>query len=384
MPLDHAALTAFAQNLVRVPSLTAAERSVVEVLVAEMRRLGFHRLWVDDWGSLVGVVEGAQPGPTVLLDGHCDTVDAHPPDWAHDPWGGVIENERLYGRGAADMKGSLAAMIHAAAALPRRELHGRVAVSATVCEEVAEGAALKQVIDVVHPDFVIVGEATQLNLNRGGRGRAEIRLTTFGRSAHSSSPQAGRCAVTDMLRLVQAIAGQPAPVDPFLGPGSMVLTDIISEPYPGHSVIPYRCHVTYDRRLLPGESQAGLLAALESLPDLHGIEYTATLAPLEQTTYTGKVFRGEKFYPAWLLPETHPFVQAALQGLRSVGLSPRLGAYRFCTNAAYSAGVAGLPTVGFGIGREEDAHTVDESIAVADLLTAAQGYLGMIRAVCLG
>ena len=379
---EYSLLTAFAQRLIRARSVTTGEKAVVEVLAAEMIRLGFDHIWVDDWGSVIGVVEGSQPGPTLLLDGHCDTVGAHAADWIHDPWGGEIEAGRLYGRGAADMKGSLAAMIHAVAALDRRQLRGQVVVSATVSEEVAEGEALKYVINATHPDFVVIGEATQLNLNRGGRGRAELRLTTFGHSAHSSSPAAGRCAVTDMLRLIQAIADLPISMDPFLGHGSIVLTDIISEPFPGHSVIPYRCHVTYDRRLLLGESKTNLLNELSSLPGLADIEYSLKLANLEGCTYTGKQLCGEKFFPAWLFSETHPFVQSALYGLQSAGLKPGIGAYHFCTNATYSAGIAGIPTIGFGIGREEDAHIVDESVAIDDLLIAALGYQGIIQSVC--
>jgi putative selenium metabolism hydrolase len=382
MPVKINALTSFAQKLIRVRSISAGEKEVVEVMVAEMQQLGFDRVWVDEFGSLIGVVEGRLPGPTLLLDGHCDTVDAHAPDWTHNPWGGEIENGRLYGRGTADMKGSLAAMIHATGTLQRGKLCGRVVVSATVSEEFAEGAALKNVIETVTPDYVVIGEATQLNLNRGGRGRAEIQLTTFGRSAHSSSPEAGRCAVTDMLRVIQSITNRPVPMDPVLGPGSIVLTDIISEPHPGHSVVPYRCHVTYDRRLLPGESKVSLWDELKFLPGLEDIQYSLALAALEEYAYTGSPLQGEKFFPAWLLPEAHPFVQTALHGLESAGLNPGIGAYRFCTNAAYSAGVAGIPTVGFGIGREEDAHTVDESIAIADLLTAARGFQGIIHSVC--
>jgi len=382
MPVEINALTSFAQKLIRVRSITAGEKEVVGVMAAEMQQLGFDRVWVDEFGSLIGVVEGKQQGPTLLLDGHCDTVDAHAPDWTHNPWGGEIENERLYGRGTADMKGSLAAMIHATGMLQRGELCGRVVVSATVSEEFAEGAALKNVIETVTPDYIVIGEATQLNLNRGGRGRAEIQLTTFGRSAHSSSPEAGRCAVTDMMRVIQTITNSPVPMDPVLGPGSIVLTDIISEPHPGHSVVPYRCHVTYDRRLLPGESKVSLWDELKFLPGLEDIQYSLALAALEEYTYTGNLLQGEKFFPAWLFPEAHPFVQTALHGLESAGLNPGIGAYRFCTNAAHCAGVAGIPTVGFGIGREEDAHTVDESIAVADLLTAARGYQGIIHSVC--
>ena len=68
-------------------------------------------------------------------------------------------------------------------------------------------------------------------------------------------------------------------------------------------------------------------------------------------------------------------------GLDRAGLQPSVGAYRFCTNAAYSAGIAGVPTIGFGPAEETDAHVIDERLAIADLLAAARGYQGIIEAV---
>ena len=132
-------------------------------------------------------------------------------------------------------------------------------------------------------------------------------------------------------------------------------------------MIPSRCRVTYDRRLLAGETEAGVLGAMTGLPGLEGIELRAAIAQGEHETYTGAILRGPKFLPAWLLAETDPFVQTALRGLRAAGLDPAFGAYRFCTNAAYSAGTAGVPTVGFGPGREADAHVIDERLAIEDL-----------------
>ncbi|MDQ1300109.1 MAG: hypothetical protein QG637_26, partial [Chloroflexota bacterium] len=114
-----------------------------------------------------------------------------------------------------------------------------------------------------------------------------------------------------------------------------------------------------------------------------GINLRAAIAQGEHTTYTGALLAGAKFLPAFVFPEEHPFVRAALTGLRAAGLNPTVGAYRFCTNAAYSAGVAGVPTIGFGPGREEDAHVIDERVAVADVLAAERGYRGIIEAVVL-
>jgi len=391
MTIDAERLIAFTQSLVREPSLSGQEQAVVELILAEMRALGFDRAWADVNGSAIGLIEGARPGPTLLLDGHCDTVGIAPGShWAHDPFGAEIEKGCLYGRGVADMKGALAAMIHAAAGVDRARLAGRVAVSATVVEEVMEGVSLRAVMEAVRPDYVIVGEATQLDLNRGGRGRAEIHLETLGRPAHSSSPQLGLNAVHRMLPVVSAIERLPVKRHAVVGEALCVLTDIISDPYPGHSVVPSRCRVTYDRRLLPGETPESVLAAITSLyptpslPEAAQADLVAMLAEGEHATYTGQMLRGQKFFPAWVLDESHPLIRRALQGLRAAGLAPGLGAYRFCTNAAYSAGVAGVPTVGFGPGGEGDAHVVDERLELDALIAAARGYRGIVEAVALG
>ena len=375
-------LIAFAQALVRIRSLSGAEDLVAARILEEMRALRFDETWLDVNGSVIGVIRGAQPGPTLLLDGHCDTVGiAEGSTWTRDPFGGEVDGGYLYGRGAADMKGALAAMIYAAARVDRATLVGQVAVSATVLEEVMEGVSLRTVMEAVQPAGVVIGEATQLNLNRGGRGRAEIHLETIGRPAHSSSPELGVNAVTAMRRALQFIDDAPLPNDEFLGPAILALTDIISDPYPGYSVIPSRCRATYDRRLLPGEQAEDVLGALRAPTGLAGAELRVSLAQGEHHAYTGAVLNGPKFFPAWVFAEAHPFVQHALAGLRAAGLDPLIRSYRFCTNGAYSAGHAGIPTVGFGPAAEGDAHVVDERLSLAELTAAARGYRGIIESV---
>lgn len=379
--MDDHRLVEFTRELVRERSLSGEEAGVVTKICAEMRALGFDRVWVDENGSAVGVVEGRLPGPTLLLDAHCDEVDAVAADWMHPPFAAVLEDGYIYGRGVTDMKGALAAMIYAAGHAERERMRGRVAVSATTLEEVMEGRTLATVMETVTPDFVVIGEATEFNLNHGGRGRAEIVLETYGKSAHSSSPQAGKCAVHAMMKVIEAFDRAPMPSHPLVGRGLMALTDIISEPYPSHSVIPYRCRVTYDRRLLPDETPETVLAELRALPGLEDVDLKAFILAGEEKTGKGTVLRNLKFFPAWAFPSDHPFVQAALVGLRAAGFAPNLGAYQFCTNAAYSAGEARVPTVGFGPGREVDVHIVDERMAVDDLLRAARGYAGIIAGV---
>jgi putative selenium metabolism hydrolase len=380
MDIEH--LIEFTQALVQHPSFSGEEAAVARRVEEEMRSLGFDAVSVDENGSVIGVIEGAEPGKTILLDAHTDTVGIAPGvSWNHDPFGAQVVDDAIYGRGSADMKGALAAMIHAAASLDRKRLRGRVVISASTLEEVLEGVALQPIMERFQPDCVIIGEATDLNLARGGRGRAEIHLQTVGRPAHSSSPHLGRNAVLDMMRVLAAIETLELPSDPLMGPAILALTDIISEPYPGHSVIPSLCKVTYDRRLLPGETPEGVLASITGLPGVAGIDLRAQIGIGEYRAYTGATLHADKFFPAWQFPETHWFVQQAMQGLHRAGLQPQLGAYRFCTNAAYSAGIAGVPTIGFGPAKESDAHMIDERLRLADLVAAVRGYQAIIEAV---
>lgn len=313
-------LVKFTQKLIRQSSISGKEDALVKTVVGEMQDLGFEQAWIDKVGNAVGLVVGDKAGPTLLMDGHCDTVGVAPGvAWTQNPLGAEIVGDFMYGRGAADMKGALATMIYAAAGIDRTHLSGRVAVSATVMEENLEGAALQTVIEALQPKFVVIGEATDLNLNRGGRGRAEIHLETIGQPAHSSTPDLGRNAILDMTKVVNAIEHLPMKTDPLLGLATRALTDIMSDPYPAYSVIPSRCRATYDRRLLLDETPREILDAITSLPELVQINLRAHIAKGKHTTYTGAVLQGAKFLPAWALPEDHPFIKTCAQGLRRAG-----------------------------------------------------------------
>ncbi len=383
MTINFDALIKFTQSAVQIKSLPGQEKRVIELFAAEMQRLNFDQVTVDETGNVVGVINGAQSGQTLLFDAHVDTVDVVPESaWQLDPFGATIIGERMYGRGTTDMKGAAAAMVYAAATADRAKLAGRVVISISVMEEVMEGFALKPVMARYQPDMVVIGEPTDLNLSHGGRGRAEFRVESFGRPSHSSTPQQGLNAVHLMVSAIQAIESLPMPTDPLIGDAVIALTDIISKPYPANSVIPSYCRVTYDRRLLPGETEDELLTTLRQRIGIK--EVTVNIGAGDYQTYTGFPLQGAKFFPAWLLKPEDAFVQASLAGLRAAGLSPDLRVYQFCTNAAYSAGVANVPTIGFGPSPESMAHIVDEYIELADLRRTAEGYLGIIEAVLGG
>jgi putative selenium metabolism hydrolase len=369
------------QELVRLESTPGREREVVARAVAEMRRLGYDDAYVDEAGNAVGRIGSG--GPVVLIDCHLDTIPLHGRElWTHDPLAGEISGDRLYGLGACDMKGSAAASIHGAARLAGRAGGGTVYVVGSIAEEMMEGAALAHTVHACRPDAVVIGEPTDLRLCHGQRGRAKVAVLVRGRSSHAGHPEAGVNAAERMAELIGAVAALEHPVHPRLGRRSITCIDVHSEPYPSVSTVPDRCLARFDCRFGPEEDESSLRALLEApAAGWEDASVEVGLAPAEFETYVGRRYVVPELAPAWLQPPDAPIVRAALAGLERAGIAPRLTTYRFCTNGSLTAGTLGLPTVGFGVGREADAHAVDESIEVAQLERAVDGFAGLAAAL---
>jgi len=377
---DERTVVELCRELVAVPSPTGEEGALADLLANRMRDLGYD-VAVDALGNVLGCIDGGSPGPRVLLDAHLDTVEVPDPgSWTVDPFGAREMGGRIYGRGSSDMKGALAAMVLAAArfAEERDGFAGQVLVSGTVAEETFEGVAARAVGEKVDPDLVIIGESTGLQVNRGGRGRAEISLITAGRSAHSSNPSEGRNAVYAMAEAIRHLQNMQPPEHPELGRGILELTDIISSPYPGASVVPDRCTATYDRRVLPGEDREGVINELTG-EIAHLDDVRAALVWAEMETWTGHTLGAERFFPAWIYPIDDPDLIRVTVALEGRGLYRGTGTYSFCTNAAHWAGSAGVPTFGYGPSREEIAHIPDEYLEIEELVEAASGYRAILE-----
>ena len=378
------------QELIQHKSYSGEENSVGEYLKKTFMALGYDEILVDDYGNVIGHIKGTQPGKKILFDGHIDTVPV--PDegkWQHAPFGGELIDGRIYGRGSTDMKGALSAMILGAyffAEECKKDFAGDIFVAGVVHEECFEGVAARKISERVQPDYVVIGEASELNLQIGQRGRAEIIVETEGKAAHSANPQNGINAVYKMTELIARIRQLKTPEQAVLGKGILELTDIKSSPYPGASVVPDYCRVTYDRRLLVGETKESVIEPINELikeMQQNDAEFVAKASYSTGTEkcYTGAEITGERFFPGWLYAEDDEFVQAAFKGLHLAGLEPEITQYSFCTNGSHYAGEAGIKTIGFGPSKENLAHTVDEYIEVEQLTKAMQGYAGILKAV---
>lgn len=365
------------QALVRAASLSGAEQETARLVQAQLTALGFEAVACDSLGNVTGRRTGSQPGARVLFDAHMDVVPVTSPvEWQHAPFGGEVSAGRVWGRGAADTKASLAAMLYALASLPAEQLHGEVVFCASVGEEVLEGAGLSAVLDSVQPDRVIVGEPTDCRLGIAQRGRARLVFSAHGAAAHSSSPDQSGNAVYRAADLVERIRRMPLPSHPQVGSGLMAPIQVQSQPFPSLSTQPYLCEVTYDRRLVPGESAAGILEeyrrALSDLPnwDVH-------LDEAGYTTWTGAPLRQPDFHPAWALDPDDPLVSRAATALKSAGIPAETFAAPYCTNGSASSGERGIPTLIFGPGSITQAHAVDESIPIEEVLRGVRAYAAL-------
>lgn len=383
---------ALCSRLIRAQSYSGEEQAVAQVVSDAMRELGYDEITVDDYGNVIGCIRGKRAGAKVLLDGHIDTVPVKEPErWSFDPFGGEIREDRVCGRGASDMKGAVAAMICAAAYYADacgRDFPGEIYVAGVVYEELYEGVSARKISEFVQPDYVIIGEASNLNLKIGQRGRAEIVLETIGKPAHSANPEKGVNAVKKMMKLLSELESYVPQEQEGLGKGIMELTDIISAPYPGASVVPERCNATLDRRLLVGETPESVLAPIRKIietlqaedPDFHAKAY---LRAETKTCYTGNEIYAERFFPAWLYRKEDDFIRNSYDALCAAGLTPTVTNYSFCTNGSHYAGEKGIRTIGFGPSLESLAHTVDEYVLTEQLTRSADGYAALLGALLL-
>jgi putative selenium metabolism hydrolase len=377
-----AGLTRLTRELVRIPSLPGKEGPVAALLSETMRECGFHRVWTDRAGNVIGHYEGrGGDGPTLLFDGHMDTVDIGDTSaWQHDPFGGEIVDGNLYGRGAADMKAALAAMVYGVKLLADQGArpNGNIVVAFVVQEEPCEGVAVRHLIEGegLDPQTVVLGEPTSLGLYLGQRGRVELKVSTYGKAGHAALPQESVNAISAAARLIFGIEllGLQLHTDPQMGTGSIAVTQIASSAGSLNS-IPELCELIIDRRLTLGETEARAVAELQGIINRERIKADISALTYEMVTYTGYSQAGRKYFPPWLVSEDDPVVRKAARGLeRVLGARPKLGIWPFSTDGAYTMGACGIPTIGFGPGDERLAHTTDERVRLADVALAASGY----------
>lgn len=366
----------FMRDILAIPSPNGNIEGVAKRIAAEMKKLGFDEVFFDRMGNVVGRIGNGSK--VLLFDSHIDTVDvADPTQWQWDPFQGKIEKGVLYALGAGDEKNSTPGMIYGLKIIKELGLakdftlyyYGNI-------EEICDGVAPNSLVetDKIRPDFVVIGEPTNMRIYRGHRGRVEMKVTTKGRTCHASAPERGVNALYKMANIIQGISQMGAEFvnDPFLGKGSIAVTDIHVKT-PSINALPDEAVIYIDRRLTFGESKEMAVEQVRRVAQAHGGEVEVLW--FAEPSYTGFVFEVDKYYPAWALPEEHDLVQAGVSAYEQLyGQKPEIGKWVFSTNGTYWMGKANIPSIGFGPGDEQYAHTVLDQVPIEDLVRSTEFY----------
>ena len=367
-------------EICEIPSMNSNIGPVGERVQAEMKKLGFDEVRFDKMGNTIGRIGNGDR--VIVYDSHIDTVGVgDPAEWEWDPFKGKIEDGILYARGACDEKGSTPGMIYGLAmARDLGLLEGWTAYYFGNMEEWCDGIAPNTFVEVdpmVKPDFVVIGEPTKMLVYRGHKGRLEMKVTSKGKSAHAASNHLGDNAIYKLLPVIAGIRDlEPELGDhEFLGHGKITVSDMHVKT-PSINAVPDEAVIFIDRRMTFGETKEQVRAQVEALiPDDY--KETVKLEELfyDEPSYTGFVFPVDKYFPAWALDEDHALVQAGQMAREQIGLPAAPSSkWNFSTNGIYWAGKAGIPSIGFGPGDEETAHTVRDSVSLEDMVKATEFY----------
>jgi acetylornithine deacetylase/succinyl-diaminopimelate desuccinylase family protein len=327
--------------------------------------------------NIYGILRGTEEKPVLMFNGHMDVVPAGA-GWTVEPFGGKIENGRLFGRGAADTKGGLAAMMTAmrSIVLTKAELRGTLIFAAVVDEEQAESGTRKMLESGVRSDFAVVAEPTGLRVASSSKGDVYYEITTSGRSAHSSTPELGVNAISGMAHIIKGIdklaEDLRAKKHELLGNPTYSVGMI--EGGTATNVVPSYCKATVDRRTLPGES--GKDGEKELVSMISGLrKMDPTLQASVRTLMEASPME---------VPSNHPFVLAAREAVRHVLGSERgLVGLSGATDAQLLYNVANIPSVILGPGEFSQAHQADESVLLSEIVEAAKIYMRLALSVLL-
>ncbi len=370
----------FMREIVAIPSMDGQLKEVGERIAAEMKKLGFDEVRFDKMGNIMGRMGNGSK--VMVYDSHIDTVGIGDPDaWEWDPFVGKVEDGVLYARGACDEKGSTPGMVYGIALAKKYGLLDDITVwYFGNMEEWCDGIAPNTFVEVdpgIKPDFVVIGEPTKMNVYRGHKGRLEMKVTAKGKSAHAASNHLGDNAIYKMLPVIEGISKlEPKLGDhEFLGHGKITVSDMEVKT-PSINAVPDECTIYIDRRMTFGETKEEVIAQVEALiPPEYKNDIKVEELYYEEPSYTGFVFPVDKYFPAWAFEEDHPFVVAAKSTREAIGFEPKpAGKWNFSTNGIYWAGKAGIPSIGFGPGDEETAHTVLDSVKLDDVVKATEFY----------
>lgn len=380
-------MTKFLRELVKIPGESCGEEKVIKRIEKEMNNLGFNKVEIDKMGNILGYMG---TGKTLIAyDAHIDTVGiGEKSNWNFDPYEGYETDTEIGGRGTSDQLGGIVSAIYGAKIMKDLNLLSdkyTALVTGTVQEEDCDGLCWQYIIneDKIRPEFVVITEPTNGNIYRGQRGRMEIKVEVKGISCHGSAPERGENAIYKMADILQEVRAlnDNLHYDEFLGKGTLAVSEIFFTS-PSRCAVADMCAISIDRRLTDGETYESALQEIRELPMVKKYNAEVTMYKYDRPSWTGLTYPTDCYFPTWVIPKEHAATKAMVESYRGMFGEPKVDKWTFSTNGVSIMGRYGIPCIGFGPGKEEEAHSPNEKTWKADLVKCAAVYAAVPTLYC--
>ena len=378
----EADMTKFLRDLIRIPGESCGEKLVAARMVKEMKKSGFDEAGIDKMGNVIGYMG---KGKTLIaFDGHIDTVGiGNRANWKFDPYEGYETATEIGGRGSSDQLGGPVSAVYGARIMKELGLLNdkyRVMVTGTVQEEDCDGLCWEYIIkeEKIKPEFVVITEPTDGKITRGQRGRMEIRVEVKGVSCHGSAPERGDNAIYKMGEIIAEVKALNNKLknDKFLGKGTLAVSQIYFSS-PSRCAVADMCAISVDRRLTWGETYKIALKEIAALPTVKKYKAKVTMYKYDQPSYTGVVYPIDCYFPTWVIPEDAKPTRAVVKAYEAMFGKSVVDKWTFSTNGVSIMGRNKIPCVGFGPGKENQAHAPNEKTWKSDLVRCAAVYAAL-------
>lgn len=385
--VDQAELVAFTRRLIRIPSVVRDDieqgsEEDVALEIAEFLKTLHLKVTIDYVAprrpNVIAVLEGNRPGKCLLFEGHTDVVTAGAAvDWTYPPFAAEVEDGRIYGRGACDTKGNVAAMIMAVKAIidSGADFAGKIILCIPVDEE-GMMLGIKHFIRQGWADGVdgaIICEPEENNLCITQKGALRVIVQTEGKMAHGCMPLAGINPVTRLAKIITALDDYEKRekarlgCHPFLGYPSITPT-IVKAPVEGEAqinVMPSQAMAAFDIRTVPGQDHAEIKAAIGSIfaaLQAADEDFKAAFEVIEERPWT-EVSKGD------------PLVVAMAEAYEKLtGRPPKYNGVPGATDGTFLAAWKGIPVLTTGAGDRLIPHQKDEYVEIAQLMETTKLY----------
>jgi acetylornithine deacetylase/succinyl-diaminopimelate desuccinylase family protein len=381
-------IVVLASRLIAIPSTSGEERAVMDEVArwCEAKGLRYETAALElSRPNIVISIGDPASGPTLAMNGHLDTVPVSDADsWTSGPYDPTLspDGRKLFGRGASDMKSSVAVMLHVIDLMQDAPLEGCLQVHVVSDEEVGAKFGTLFLLDEIEagrfprPDYCLIGEKSDLKVRNAERGLLGIEVNVFGRAAHTAAARVtGINAIAKAAKAILALEQDLERFHPAVGKPVISVNSI--QAGVAHNVVPGECTFSIDRRLIPGETRESAIAEIvETLDaiarDDPDFRYELTIDPMND------------HIPANITDDDSPLVRAVQESVRDVtGAEPEyFVAWAGATDGRFYRR-AGIDTVGFGPGGE-NAHGANEAVFVNDLVTQAKVYVATITQLLMG